>query len=419
MSAPWRIGAASLPFPLAVGTPMAGYMARTGPAEGTHDLLAVGAVAIERDDRRLVILAADIAGVDAELVDEIASASRTERSELLVCASHTHSGPIGVTARLHPADDDRSTPALRANFVAISAATIAEAMRRLEPAELLFGTVETRGLAANRNEPNGPFDPALSVLAARRADGENSAALVHFACHPTVLSAKNRLISADFAGPLRRELSRSLNGADAFYINGAAGDVSTRFVRHGQDFAEAERIGVGLAQAARQALANAWPLGGPIGYGRRIVPLPRRALEQLSGKSERAGDTAAERRKQETKAQGAALLSKLIAAGEGAVPASLDLEVWTLGDLALVAVPGELFASLGARIVDASHGPALVVGYANGYVGYLADTDAHEKGTYEALASPFAPDAGELVVKAAIALVNEVRVESTMESHRV
>ena len=414
MSAPWRIGAASLPFPVPIGMPMAGYMARTGPAEGTHDLLAVGAFAIERDDRRLVILTADIAGVDSELVDEIANASGIERSELLVCASHTHSGPIGVTARLHPADDDQVNPALRANFVVISAAVVAEAVRRLEPAELLFGSVETRGLAANRNEPNGPFDSTLSVLAARRVTGETSAALVHFACHPTVLSAKNRLISADFAGPLRRELSRSLDGADAFFMNGAAGDVSTRFVRRGQDFAEAERIGAGLAQAARQVLANARPLDGC-----RTVPLSPRALEQLSGKSERTVDTAAERRKQETKAQGAALLSKLIAAGEGAVPASLDLEVWTLGDLALVAVPGELFASLGARIADAAQGPALVVGYANGYVGYLADTDSHEKGTYEALASPFAPDAGEHVVDAAIALVNGVRVELTMESHRV
>lgn len=415
----WRAGAASLPFPVPVGTAMAGYMARTGPSEGTHDLLAIGALAIERDDRRLVILSADIAGVDAELVEEIAHASGIHRSELLVCASHTHSGPIGVTARLHPADDDQGNPALRANFVAIGAAVTAEAIRRLEPVELTIGSVETHGLAANRNEASGPFDPTLSVLTARSADREVLAAVVHFACHPTVLSAENRLVSADFVGSLRRDLSEALGGAVVLFANGAAGDVSTRFVRHGQDFAEAERIGAGLAEAARRALATSQPLDGPICHGLRTVPLPPRALEQRAGETEHAGETAAERRKQETKAQGAALLRKLIAAGDGAVPASLDLDAWTLGDLALVAVPGELFASLGARIVAAAHGPALVVGYANGYVGYLADSDAHEGGTYEALASPFAADAGERVVAAASALIDRVRAESSAESRHV
>jgi hypothetical protein len=293
-------------------------------------------------------------------------------------------------------------------------------MRRLESADLLFGSVKTQELAANRNEPDGTFDPTLSVLAARRPNGELVAAIVHFACHPTVLSAENRLISADFVGPLRREASRVLgaNGV-ALFVNGAAGDVSTRFVRHGQDFAEAERIGAALGRTTRQALADARLLDGPIAYGRRSVPLPPRALEQLSGESNGVGESEAERRKRETKAQGAALLRKLIAAGEGAVPTSLDLELWTLGELALIAVPGELFASLGARIVAATYGPALIVGYANGYVGYLADEEAHAKGTYEALASPFAADAGERVVEAAIALVGEVREASQVESHRV
>jgi hypothetical protein len=398
---------------------MAGYAARIGPSEGTHDELTIGALVIERDGRRLVILAADIAGIDTALVDEISSAADIERSELLLCASHTHSGPIGVTARLHPADDDRSNPALRAEFVAVSAAMIAEAVRQIEPAELLFGSIEARELAANRNAANGPFDPTLSVLAARRGDRELFAVLVHFACHPTVLSAENRLISADFVGPLRHAYGQLFPSATMLYGNGAAGDVSTRFVRRGQDFEEAERIGAGLALASMKALASARPLDGPIAYGRQTVPLPPRLLEQISGETQPAGDSAAERRKRETKAQGAALLRKLIAAGEGAVPATLDLEVWALGELALISVPGELFASLGARIVRAARGLALVVGYANGYVGYLADADAHEQGTYEALASPFAADAGEGVVEAAISLIDRVRTESMVESHRV
>lgn len=110
--------------------------------------------------------------------------------------------------------------------------------------------------------------------------------------------------------------------------------------------------------------------------------------------------SAADRRRDETRSQGAALLRRLAEAGPGAKPAALDAEVWVLGDLRLVAVPGELSASLGQRIVARSPLTTLVLGYANGYVGYLADEPAYRAGTYEALASPFGAGAGERVADA-------------------
>lgn len=94
-----------------------------------------------------------------------------------------------------------------------------------------------------------------------------------------------------------------------------------------------------------------------------------------------------------------------------AIPSRLRLDAWTLGDLALVAVPGELFVSLGRHIAAASPAEAetLVLGYANGYAGYLADGPAHEAETYEALASPFAPEVGERVAATAGKLVARLR----------
>ena len=83
-----------------------------------------------------------------------------------------------------------------------------------------------------------------------------------------------------------------------------------------------------------------------------------------------------------------------------------------LGDVVLVAVPGELFSSLGRRIKGESAGTTLILGYANGYVGYLTDISAHDSETYEALASPFDPEAGERVAEAATALVEWIRTQS-------
>lgn len=418
----WVAGAVTRCFPIGVGTPLAGYVARTGPATGVHDELTVGALVLGHGDRRLVIVSADLAAVDPELVEEIAAEAGLDRAELCVCASHTHSGPAGVVPRLHPADADRSNPALRAAFVATCAAAIADAWRRLEPVELHFGAADTDGLAANRNRADGPYDRRISILATRTASGELSAVLAHFACHPTILGAESRLVSAEFPGALRHALGDVLRcegkATEILYVNGAAGDVSTRHTRRGQDAADIERVGSRLAAAAIEALDNARVVDGALRHERRRVTLAPRWLGEAVTPPMAVEGTVhtalpeTQRRMEETRAQGAALLERLRETGAGPVRTTFDVEAWAVGDIALVAVPGELFASLGASIVAASTSPTLVLGYANGYVGYLPDQAAYADGTYEALASPFDAGAGEHVAEVACDLVERIRAGS-------
>ncbi len=419
MTVGWSAGAARVPFPVPIGTPMAGYAARTGPATGTLDELTIGALYLEFEQRRLVLVAADIAAVDAALVEEVAAVARLDQSELVLCASHTHSGPAGVIARMHPGDRDQLQPELRDAFIRSCVAVIEAAGDRSEPVELLFGQAETSGLAANRNAPDGPFDPRLSVLATRNLAGQLTAVLVHFACHPTILSADNRLFSADFPGALRRaaELALSRDGTSplVLYANGAAGDVSTRFTRVAQDYDEVERVGRGLAAVAISALETAHAVGPGIETARISLTLEPRLLEHLPEPEHialNANLSAAERRRSETRIQGAMLLDRLALAGPDAIQHTFELPAWRLGELRVVAIPGELFASLGSRIVEAAPGPMLVLGYANGYVGYLVDNAAESAGTYEALASPFAPGAGNQVAEAAASVMTRLQTGS-------
>jgi hypothetical protein len=399
--ADWAAGVASVPFPVQVGTPLAGYVARKGVAEGTRDELTIGAFVLEHKNTRLVVVAADIIAVDPALAQEIAAAAGLERAELALCASHTHSGPAGVVARLHPADEDCLDSSLRTSFIATAV------------------VAETEGIAANRNDAGGPYDPRLTVLATCRGDGSIQGVMCHFACHPTILGAENRLVSADFPGELRRQLGVALNrGGSApvvLVVNGAAGDVSTRFTRRAQDTGEVARVGAALTTAAVQALHNAASLAGPIRHDQTTVRLSRRARRPLvdrvlAGSGMRDSEplsrlSSAQHRIAETRSQGAAMLDALAQVPDEAIPAELQLEAWAVEHLVLVAVPGELFASLGSSIEAACAGRTVILGYANGYVGYLADVSAHESETYEALASPFCPETGSDVVAAAAALV--------------
>ena len=260
-SAGWCAGVAAVPFPIPAGTPLAGYIARTGVAEGTLHELRIGAFVLEHEERRLVVVAADVAAVDASLTRKVAAAAGLGPAELALCASHTHSGPAGVVARLHSADVDRLDRKLQFRFIATAAEAIVTARAGMERVDLLVGVAKTEGIAANRNDPDGAYDPRLTLLATRRADGSLQGVMCHFACHPTILGADNLLVSADFPGPCRENLQVALDrGGSApvvLFVNGAAGDVSTRFTRRAQDAGEVSRVGAALAKAAVQALGNA------------------------------------------------------------------------------------------------------------------------------------------------------------------
>ena len=415
MTSEWMGGAARVPFHVAAGRGLAGYADRTGLTAGVLDQLTIGALFLTSGEERFVLVSADVVAVDSALVDEVADAAGLGRPELVLYASHTHSGPAGAIARLHPADPDERLPDLRTRFVQTCKKAIDQARERAEPVELRFAQAESHGLAANRNDPSGPYDPRVSVLATMNQRDYLTAVLVHFACHPTILSAENHLLSADFPGALRKWTEQALDQNQhppvVLYANGAAGDISTRFTRRAQDHTEVTRIGRGVGIVAFEALFETVDIGQGIATAAAMAPLELRSLDDglLPSPPDLAEpQTEDTRRIAETRAQGQMLLERLGQVDPATIPQQVELRAWRLGGLNLVAIPGELFASLGARITNAAPGPALILGYANGYVGYLPDAAAYEAATYEALASPYSPDAGEAVVRTAISLIEQL-----------
>ena len=404
----WLAGAASAEIAIKPGTPMAGCMARTGPSEGTLDPLTASAVVILSDGHLFALIAVDLLGVDRDLVDEIAREAGIHAESIALAASHTHSGPAGVIARIHPAEGGAVDPLLRGKIVSICGQLVRSAMARLEPVDVSFGMAEVADIAANRNDPDGPFDPAVRVIQATGLTGTPVATVVSFACHPTILPAESRMISAEFPGAMRAALQVP---GQLLFVNGAAGDISTRFTRQSQDAAEVERVGRTLAEAARAAIATARPIEGELGRGVLKVNLPVRSASDV----ETAGDlvlvaesrlatgnlSSAQRRIEQTRLQGALMLERLAETDMAYVARSVEIPWWRLGDVRLIGIPGELFASPGADLME-SLPDSFLLGYTNGYVGYLPDRAAYANGLYEALASPYADGVGEDLVAALV-----------------
>jgi len=439
------------------GGPLAGYGARgDATSQGVHDPLEATLFWLhdEASERDVVWVGLDVVGADEEIAaavaGSVAAAIGRPDAVVLLCASHTHSSAAAWFARLAPGFDQigatgtEEAHAARQVLVERIAAAAAGLPESLRPTRLVASEARVHGVGANRHRIDGPHDATAGVLAALDEHGRVRAVVTDYGCHPTVLGHDNLLWSADWPGAARRALSGALTGLTAFpgndgeddaagdpvvlFLQGAAGDASARFVRREQTFAEAGRLGGRYAGQVLDALLSETDgVGGPLGVGRTRLTLPtKRTLprevtlereQQARSAWEEVRRTHADgsppERLARTRHEGAFVDRRLAEAG---LPPTLELPltVVALGGRAWVHLPVELFASFALRIRAASPFSATrVVGYTDGYLGYVADADAHRDGSYEAGVSLFDVDAGEQLCAAAIDLLGETAQRST------
>ncbi len=97
-----------------------------------------------------------------------------------------------------------------------------------------------------------------------------------------------------------------------------------------------------------------------------------------------------------------------VAAQQGK-PFEFDIQVVGLGqDIAWVALPGEIFVELGLSVKAASPFRQTNVVELAGGGHYVPTRSAYAEGQYEAIETPFAEGAGEMLVAAAIRLLTEI-----------
>ncbi|RPJ79951.1 MAG: hypothetical protein EHM13_12835, partial [Acidobacteria bacterium] len=232
----WLAGVAAVDITPPAGIWMAGYAARKEPSQGAAQPLHAKALALEdASGHRAVIVTMDLLGLTAEVVERIAEAVRSRhglrRESLLLCSSHTHSGPVvndqlSVAYDLSPAQWE----AVRASTRRIEAQVVEAVGRALGaggPVRLRFGQGRA-GFAANRRTafPNGPTDHSVPVLGAERPDGTLAAVVFGYACHNTTLPATFVRYHGDYAGVAQDDLERRHPGATALYIAGCGADAN-------------------------------------------------------------------------------------------------------------------------------------------------------------------------------------------------
>lgn len=402
---------------------MAGYSARIGGAAGTHDNLYVRAVIVSDGRRSFCLLSADVLHVDAILVAEIradiASRLMIDPAAIMIAATHTHSGPAGLTRVSLLPEAERYLGAydvgLAQRFRACCLEAVEAAAAAAIPVRAVIGKGSACGVAGNRLEPGGTIDPDVPWIAFIDRAGTICACILSFPCHSTVLGSDNRLYSADLAGALCRRLEEAHNVRFALCLTGAAGNISTRFTRKASSFDEVERLAAQVidtfsfdaAQPDREAACDYASTMVTLALKPRDLDGTRARLDEVdrllkaSAEPERCAALLAEK-------LGLELALRPVSTASESV--TTELQVLRIGKSLIVSFPAEMFVEYGLALRERlPHAHVLIAGYANDYIGYVPTPEASS--SYETAMAIVASTAGEHLFESALQLAHSMLVQ--------
>src|SRR5688572_22540425 len=138
------------------GTAMAGFAARQGPSEGTHDDIFVRSLVLESQGTAMALVSLDVLALSAELAAElqrrIENRTSISRNAILIAATHTHAAPVTITTFCNPEEElDAAVMDRLASAVEECCAT---AWNERFSARVGVGTGRATGISNNRRTPD-------------------------------------------------------------------------------------------------------------------------------------------------------------------------------------------------------------------------------------------------------------------------
>jgi neutral ceramidase len=344
---------------------------RIAGSEGIHDPLWARALVLSRGESAWVLCTLDLFDIDGDAVGSIRrrvnECTGLAHEAISVAAIHTHSGPSSLDA------DNWTRP-----FSTIVADAVLQAWENRRPVRLASGAGFLYGHSINRRWLDRPIDPGVGVLRVDDDEGEVLGIVVNFGLHAVVLGSDNLLISADYVGYARDAVENAMGGT-CLFTNGGAADVNP------------------MTETLRQQMAGQKPVVTMTGaryYGDGPDAV---FIEERKGGSFEEAQYLGHALAEETIRVSRGLKTGSPATGPWCVQAwvnhladgeeLIETQAFGIGDFALVAQPGDVFAEtalrMKARLRSLGFRFPWLVSYANGAHSYLAPRGAYEEGGYE------------------------------------
>ena len=271
-------------------------------------------------------------------------------------------------------------------------------------------------------EPAGPIDPEVPVIAVQTLEGKPIAVLANYSLHYVGGTNKGD-ISADYFGMFAARIG-DMVGADAygsgfvgFMTNGTSGDINN--INFGGSSPKPMKPYEKMAIVANTVAAEVFKVYQNITY-QDWVPLAEVQKEISLGvrkpdakELKRAKSILAEANGQNLVKREEMYARETLLINDFPDEKQLILQAIQIGDLAITAVPCEIFVEIGLEIKEKSpFEQTFSISLANGYNGYLPTPKHHALGGYEtwrARSSYLEVEASNVITSNLLALLNELK----------
>ncbi|MCA9123703.1 MAG: hypothetical protein H6822_15575 [Planctomycetaceae bacterium] len=362
---------------------------------GVRDRLRAGVLVLDDGETKAAIVTLDTIGAWDEMVNlarkRIEKLAGIPSANILIAASHNHSGPaFEVESKWGQELIDKLGNA------AVQAAGEMRSVTVGYGEDQIGFSINRRkvinGRAVVRLNPEGPNDQRVKVL--RFDDGHSLtplAVVMHAVCHPCFFTWGDKgsqpypngypKMSADFPGEAQTFVEMCYgNETSSLFLQGCAGDIRPNLPGHPYrcaDEADIQWAGRDLGTAVVRTLARGVTREElherPSYYAIRVAS----SIVSLPGK-------------------------------EGRIDA--ELQAMKIGPYLLLTMPGEPMVEYGFKLerAIADRATPIIVGYANGNLGYIATTDAYAVGGYEPNTSKLTPEAEPIILSELSRLADRV-----------
>jgi hypothetical protein len=398
-----------------IGIRIAGY----GPDDFTtakRDDLFLTALGLDNGEKTALVLGYDLIGIDAKYIRRIrrecAAIIGGDESQVILSCTHTHCGP-------HSRSSVGYAQRLEVEYLEKLVATTCEAAREIMngkwvDTEILFYALNcdeniNRRYVGNDNKctflPHRPYleplcdgirDRELGIIIFRNRETWQIEYIIgNYAAHPLAGHAPGlggHRISADFPGAYRDYLEADV-GCGCMFLSGAAGDMVPK--GHETGSAAIEEVGAKLAQETIKGVISATRTSDSYRLKNETI---QSGFAHVSGKVRPCKPN-------------------IPPAYQGQTEVDMELQLFSIGDICLVGVPGEMLAELGLEIKW--HSPfrkTFILYCSTDYLSYLGYGNALVQGGYEARQQYFDSHTGLKLVNAAVEGCYEL-YEKTFPDH--
>lgn len=391
--------------------PLGGYDKRKKNSEGIHDDLYARCLIFKTDNSLLVLVSLDILGIDEVLSEKIKKSISNIDNEInaegvFIFATHTHSGPSTAFSGRQTFDREYF------DFLVSSCTeTFIKAKLDLKDSKVYLNTAEIHGVASKRNgyeAIKGDTGVKCSFIRVVRKDRKDI--FINFPCHMTVLDENNLLCSKDIEYGLETALNEK-GISNLLYANGAAGDISTRFSKREASYDEVKRLGgllaeqildAGISGSGEIKLQQILFKGTEfqLKYKMSLTEDEKKAkLAEIQNNISKIKD-----RRSKRDMDSALLVLQRPDKDFNNIPGTIKvgreyfknvkIHCAIAGEIAFIGIPFEIYYSTGIKIeamLKKKYGcnTVFILGYCEGYGGYVPPFEDFLRISYETVACPF------------------------------